>query len=1208
MTSYQIPQNNGFLPNRKSQSVGIANTSPYNTGICKRVASKYPNFPFSISLETTDWHALFQTSNNLHKLITVYLKNGDSLVNENLNIATEVLYSTQDLSSISNEISIVVPIPAQKRSISQIGRIAVTFTNTRSYTKSEREASYIIPAQAIDHISRVLNMAKKDKLSNLEHNKSEDQFKEPANLLPIIESAIADKQGLCSHSLKTGVSLSIRESLNEHSMNYAVCQTAELFATSMGDSIRSIIDKRPSERLISMRRNLVAQTIKNIVENTFGLHKNPVKFMEKFLSIGLINLQNISKQNNFSENSYIYPDLGNSKIKIEGVICIPQNMVTSIPNIFSGRREGHLPIGKLNDSRFTKDPGSGSLLILSRQDEDAFEKTIRNSRSLQANSIINQIVSSDEKTQQIGYNLLSEAAVNLFRNLEQNDDNFEEDGAVSWLYDLNINRRVNYITRNSLEHGETAIVLDIIQPQYQADMALRQENLNKSATGISIRNEIMHVSLGDMQLDDTIIEWFNSLVKDCKNTNPKFQHSARRMFGRKSVTEFNPAICATSHIFGDEEFLAAISCPYLFEKTLLERCVNNELDSARDVSKSTDSTIFKNIYKNVYQTRLKYCKMKTKLIPSYYMSRESVSKTRRMLLATEYSPFYEVICETKNDNDRFTFLNRYVFGQFPDYVVDKKVHLLRGNMLANMYDVKKIETRVDSPTTEEDLVKIRDTLLEMLRKIYGTSTELSTTYLLHDHEKLLKLVKFWNESKEIKSGEIKINDPYDDSVWYKDICDMFTNTKIELSDQDKIIPLYILSRNILSILTDNTIHSIHKLLSIVMMFVRNTPTALSQTVINGISIGLAVDFFRSVDILSNDMLLSTPNSMSIIVTPHHPYLEKCSDNSRLVKLRATIQSATNNLTTAGILAPSAVPNPKCSDLATMGDNCKPRISMDYMTAINSNGTLKEHVYQLIEDVTERETILANLSNYDESRTKMFKMKKNNSFDHGYISILRPMTNISADPIPYLGKSRMEAVPIHDNFSPAQAFHSFYDVSEENYENNISTHNPWISNINSLYNSMYRRNNSLIVDERDNTLHFTTMNNRNMNNGDNDPVCHMTNIFENALDFMNIKTLCLFPEMDNKGFENIIQTKRFGLDNNVVQLDTTPSNSSKNLSSFEKLYLTALYGYSVANTAFTNKNLLGVDKSKLPHGGVVLKSGDCPSDYAILSGYRSNIIE
>ena len=157
-----------------------------------------------------------------------------------------------------------------------------------------------------------------------------------------------------------------------------------------------------------------------------------------------------------------------------------------------------------------------------------------------------------------------------------------------------------------------------------------------------------------------------------------------------------------------------------------------------------------------------------------------------------------------------------------------------------------------------------------------------------------------------------------------------------------------LCSNIYSIATRTDVSMFQRILSIYMEFTATTPIAIESTLRSRTHLGFTIDFMKRECIHSADVIVTTPLSHDIIVSPGKTTADLLADKSVRGKMSCTIQSVSNMLSGGSVIASCAYPNTNAASVCMVSDQ-KPLISLDSITRCGVNGSFADTITYLTDN-------------------------------------------------------------------------------------------------------------------------------------------------------------------------------------------------------------------------------------------------------------------
>ena len=369
-----------------------------------------------------------------------------------------------------------------------------------------------------------------------------------------------------------------------------------------------------------------------------------------------------------------------------------------------------------------------------------------------------------------------------------------------------------------------------------------------------------------------------------------------------------------------------------------------------------------------------------------------------------------------------------------------------------------------------------------------------------------------------------------------------------------------------------------KLLALIFLNRKTTPSSLSESIDMKYPLGFSVDFLKVERMYCNDMTLTTPKSVDIIVTPQPVKVTSNADGSLDFLFTTKIDTASNMTSATGLRVPNAIPKVRadniCSDFGA-----KPKLALDYITT-SSYETIADYVDTLKDyiDDADRNLIKELFKEMDEERMEISGDYTGvNKFTESYVGVLRPARQLTDDPLPYLGVARHEML---SGSSTNSRFVNFYST--------LKTTNPFFSNLGSVYQQRYHSATHFITKGRV-SINFDTFNvNRD------GVVSETTKLLEDALVFEDESSF-------KAGEVDSIRKYCASKSENTIKHFNKFRLSGREGNMLGNGHLAAREGYCVPHTQYTDENILAETRAR--NANVYSVNGN----FAVQSVFRKNYL-
>ena len=286
------------------------------------------------------------------------------------------------------------------------------------------------------------------------------------------------------------------------------------------------------------------------------------------------------------------------------------------------------------------------------------------------------------------------------------------------------------------------------------------------------------------------------------------------------------------------------------------------------------------------------------------------------------------------------------------------------------------------------------------------------------------------------------------------------NTNFESLSDDMILcsdnddfKTYVLSANVARMAAVNKYAMVHRMASITMMFMYNTPYCIEQLVSKGVHTGFSIAFIKNEKTLAEDIMLLQPDSMELIMgNGDIENSEMTSDGSTTVSMTCEMKYTQSTLGPIGLLAQCVYPKPSTNDRSRDEDGFV-KISSDFITRVYTDK------YHAIADLSfafnskNKDIIQRYMNDIIDSNAVPYLAKRYVKTD--YVPIISPPIDLNDKKFHILGLERC-ADFLHSGGKAA--FHSFFYC-----QNPCQSKNPYMSNLFSEGPVRYMKD-TLIIDK------------------------------------------------------------------------------------------------------------------------------------------------
>lgn len=267
------------------------------------------------------------------------------------------------------------------------------------------------------------------------------------------------------------------------------------------------------------------------------------------------------------------------------------------------------------------------------------------------------------------------------------------------------------------------------------------------------------------------------------------------------------------------------------------------------------------------------------------------------------------------------------------------------------------------------------------------------------------------------------------------------------------IKTHVLSCNIAHMGTVSKYSMLHRVASLIMLYMYNTPYAIEQMICKGIHTGFSVAYTKFESTLAEDAAIVHPNSIELILgNGEIDNSEVASDGSTVVALTCAMRYTANTIGPVGLLAQCIYPKPSLLEESTTNDGTL-KLSSDIITRTYSDK------YHLMGDLyftfntKNRKIIEKNMNDIMDYEAKPYVHVSSSKRE--YVPIVCPPVDISDKKFPILG---LERCPDYSDKRGKSAFHAFFFTQPAS-----QSRNPYMSNLFSEGPVRYMKD-TLLIDQ------------------------------------------------------------------------------------------------------------------------------------------------
>ena len=361
---------------------------------------------------------------------------------------------------------------------------------------------------------------------------------------------------------------------------------------------------------------------------------------------------------------------------------------------------------------------------------------------------------------------------------------------------------------------------------------------------------------------------------------------------------------------------------------------------------------------------------------------------------------------------------------------------------SNQTEWENINDVVDT-TKHKDIItalkKIADVLIDAFLTLFQTACEHQLNYLfIRNNRSYTQWLVIANVVLPVLTNG-KMRFMCEDDEQY--VC---VNTEKESSMENMIlenkgndhIKTYVLSCNVSRLATLSKFSTLHRMASIFMLFMYNTPYCIEQMVCKGIHTGFSIAYVKLENTLAEDIMLVHPSSMELILsTGEIDNSDITSDGSTIVALTCEMQYTPNTIGPVGLLAQCVFPKPSLMNNSTANDGSI-KISSDFITRTYTDKIIA--LGDLYFDFNEQNKRIIEQTMKDVLSETLVPYSLTKTSKNEYMPIICPAIDLNEKVFPVLG---MERCADFTEKGGKSAFHTFF-FCDHPYQSK----NPYMSNL------------------------------------------------------------------------------------------------------------------------------------------------------------------
>lgn len=601
------------------------------------------------------------------------------------------------------------------------------------------------------------------------------------------------------------------------------------------------------------------------------------------------------------------------------------------------------------------------------------------------------------------------------------------------------------------------------------------------------------------------------------------------LFTTKPVTVRTPGLNSSTHIFGVNEALKALTNPTRFSCRQVLESINTTSHRVQQLV-GENTKYLQSYFNEVNDTCENYRKLYTSFIKSLTDNGLCINKTvHDKLMRIEYKEFFS-LCRNPNlhSESNYTMAYRYLTGNIPWYICGDEVCAVRGNkLLSSIPNINQWKSVIEKSMLLKDFIREKqhftisekcinnkenipnrlqdagfneclnsddidpylieewtgddedDTLKEMwedkdtfenkdsdvikdfienlkavanvfidaFSALFQTVHEYELNYLFVKGNKTLTqwliishIILPVLTNGKMKLGTINSSDTHERYIFEKVTININNDCPMEnmiLSDRNhENIKTHVLSCNTARLATVPKYSILHRMASLIMLFMYNSPHSIEQMVCKGVHTGLGVTYVRFESTLAEDAAIIHPNSVELILgNGEIDSSELASDGSTVVALTCAMRYTSNTIGPAGLLAQCIYPKPTLLDESTTNYGAV-KISSDFITRTYSDkyhvmGDLGFSFNTKNKNIIEQNMI--HMMDYDTMPYAQVASSKRE-----YVPIICPAVDLNDKNFPILGQERC---PDLSQNGGKTAFHAFFFTLPASHSKN-----PYMSNL------------------------------------------------------------------------------------------------------------------------------------------------------------------
>lgn len=1181
--------------------------------------------PLSSGPVKIDWRSVLESPTACNNIVALHMGADDKLLNSPLSTSFNLFYSPRLVPELYNEIIWKIihaaPIVSDDKTPSPQSIVVVD----RPYVLTKRGTGMVLPPAVVEAIQQLALKIHGTDVFGGRNNRPDSVDANADNIaemmLAELEALISEYAGAMKASLDKGITREAYETIVRTAVPLALCAVMERHATSIASEVERTNDMNAWKRSELLRNQIVEEYVNEHVRRIYALPKDPAGFLNEFIERGTAHLQNLTTRETRDRNTVILPqNTAFEKVDdpfeapnpnfLAGVITVSEHMRRALSHIAflkHGTRVTRKPIYLQPGGAFRRDHAANRDRVAMIYD-DTGNPIRRKASGQSAIDIVMDSTPSGTARRRDALVRLTKLGEKVFGEAkylpDEADEKVHDDRELTFgrqsdnrLYDVTMTQPCIYI-----DTSRGAFVVDTSTEEVPKPGDLDPGASYAAAYSPSMVHmvrEMMRVSVGDLNTKNQLHTGWARAVTD--HVDDKVSYSPSVIFGTPSVETYTPGVELKRYEFGPLELNTALLQPHLYRGAEYVEALNANLRAANAITNHRIRPL-----RQLYENHLKNARDRDKLFEQYATNSSpnrglnNLGETAlEKLITIEKIPFYDVTAKNSDAGKyQFGVVRRIYYGEIPDYAMSRDVALIRGARLLAEASSKRVLTgladQLESAATaimnaDVNVIdftnhkSIASRFRQMLGNLYaGYEEHKNINPLLYDDTgelifkfamvPVLTTMRFKYEGKSIQRAT--------------DMGNMFTfYDTLKPHEGDRVMNK-VMNYNVFRLATAQHVSVLQRIAAIIQMFTYITPYAIHVTIETGTHLGFAVDFLRLQSVYSDTMILTTPHSHDMIVTGGDVRVDVCGDGAVRTNISCNMQTINNMVSGGGVAAMRANPNPQAASMASRS-NGRPTISIDTISRSKEGrlSTIMSKMENAKMPEIDRRTIEGQLKAQEYVRISRAQKGISYRREDEFVALLRPVHEPTHHPEPFMGRPRHLAVPLPGTID--EPFVRFCSSA-------IPTKNPYCSELDSLYQLLYRHNHTL-VGPRDDAFRTTTLCHP-INSAH--PVCSTTLVLEQMFHMdSGTHEMSLLPPTESAALTNFCAAKS-RLPN--MRLDHVPYAGTQTPSELGEFDVAVRFGLSLPYTHMTDNRVSGERAQFHPEGNTVV--GDTPVSHLVISPF------